>query len=56
MFYPLTSTSCENVWICSPNFIDDNFMNKTQNHAGFAEKLKLKVAAVPTLTGHESEP
>ena len=31
-------------------------MNKNQFNADFAERLKLKVEAVPTIKGHESEP
>ena len=42
--------------MCSLHFTDDSFMKKNQHDALFAGRLKLKVEAVPTLKGHESEP
>lgn len=35
--------------ICSLHFTEDSFINKTQFNAGFAERLRLKNGAVPSI-------
>ncbi len=38
-------------YMCSAHFTLDSFTNKTQFDAGFAERLIIKVDAVPTILG-----
>ena len=46
----------EKVLICSLPLKNNTFMSKGTYNSGFAEKLNLKVQAVPSLKGHMSEP
>lgn len=47
--FPGQQRNCDWVYVCSLHFGDDCFTNKAQFDAGFANRLQLRDAAVPTL-------
>ncbi|XP_048051053.1 zinc finger protein 883-like isoform X1 [Megalobrama amblycephala] len=56
--FPGQQRSCGSLFVCSRHFSDECFTNKAQFDAGFADRLRLKDGAVPSIKhpGHGSEP